>query len=366
MPGAHIFSTGDHVNQARKKLVSAAGICAAALYLLLQPRQSAAAVSEGLRLCLDRIVPALLPYLVLSGLFLSSGGAQALGRRVGGGVQKLFHIGSSGVIALILGLTGGYPVGAKTAAQLCREGIVTRSDAQQLLNFCNNAGPAFLFGVVGAACYRSSAVGAALYAIHALSALFCGIFLRGKRPPMETEPPQKPIPNFSESFFSAVKGAGRTLGMICLLVSLFSVCIDAVRNVLPIGGAANAIVTSFLELSSGCFAVASSPLPWAAKFSLTAASVGWGGVCVHMQTLAEIRGAGLSIRPYLLAKALQAVFSALLALPVSWLLAPVVQTSVPGVALHPFSPLPWTLFSIGMTFLIFLQFTTSNSGENGL
>ena len=41
-----------------------------------------------------------------------------------------------------------------------------------------------------------------------------------------------------------------------------------------------------------------------------AALLGWGGLSVHCQTAAVLRGAGLSLRPYLCGKALQAALSA--------------------------------------------------------
>ena len=349
-----------------KNLIRYLGIGAAGAYLLLRPQQCAASVREGIGICVERLIPALFPYLVVSNLFLASGGAQATGRRAGGFMRRVFHVGEAGSAALLLGLTGGYPVGAKTAASLCREGIMGKEDAQRLLCFCNNAGPAFLFGVIGAACYRSAWIGAALCGVHFLSALTCGILLRGKAPASDAAPPVKPLPPFSEAFTGAVRDAGRTMLSISLLVTVFTVLLGAVRQLFPGNETVYLLFSSVLELSSGCLSVAASALPWAVKFPLTAAVVGWGGVCVHLQTISAISDSGLSAAPYLRAKALQAVVSALLALPLSVLLRPLVQTFGAQTVLRPFSPLPWTLFSIGMTCLIFLQFTSSNSREKGL
>ena len=49
---------------------------------------------------------------------------------------------------------------------------------------------------------------------------------------------------------------------------------------------------------------------------MAAALLGWGGVSVHCQTAAVLEETKLSLGRYLLAKALQAVVSALLALAV--------------------------------------------------
>ena len=49
---------------------------------------------------------------------------------------------------------------------------------------------------------------------------------------------------------------------------------------------------------------------------MAAALLGWGGVSVHCQTAAVLENTGISLWRYLLAKALQAVVSALFALGV--------------------------------------------------
>ena len=54
----------------------------------------------------------------------------------------------------------------------------------------------------------------------------------------------------------------------------------------------------------------------AAGFCMAAALLGWGGVSVHCQTAAVLEETDLSLGRYLLAKALQAVVSALFALAV--------------------------------------------------
>ena len=154
--------------------------------------------------------------------------------------------------------------------------------------------------------------------------------------------------------------------MITLLVTVFGIFTAMIRRAFPGNGVLPLLLTAFLELSSGCFSIASSALPWSVKLPLTAAAVGWGGICVHMQTIAAVRSAGLSLQPYLRAKALQAAISALIVLPFSRLIGQSVQTFSSGVTLQPLSPMPWSLLSCGMICIIFLQFTTSNSEKKGL
>ncbi len=70
------------------------------------------------------------------------------------------------------------------------------------------------------------------------------------------------------------------------------------------------LALGLLELTGGITSLEASP----AGFCMAAALLGWGGVSVHCQTAAVLEDTGLSLRRYLLAKALQAVVSALFAL----------------------------------------------------
>ena len=72
------------------------------------------------------------------------------------------------------------------------------------------------------------------------------------------------------------------------------------------------LAMGLLELTGGVTALKND----AAGFCMAAALLGWGGVSVHCQTAAVLEETKLSLGRYLLAKALQAVVSALLALAV--------------------------------------------------
>lgn len=89
--------------------------------------------------------------------------------------QRLFGIGGAGASALLLGVTGGYPLGADAVARLRRSGTLTREQAERALAFCNNSGPAFLVGAAGVGVFHSAGYGLLLYGVHVLSAVIVGM-----------------------------------------------------------------------------------------------------------------------------------------------------------------------------------------------
>ena len=121
--------------------------CAAAL--LCYPGEAVDAASKGLELCLNVIIPSLFPFFVISTLTVELGLAQKMGRIIEPMMRRIFNVSGACASAFVLGFVGGYPVGAKTAIALYERGECSRREAERLLSFCNNSGPAFILGVVG-------------------------------------------------------------------------------------------------------------------------------------------------------------------------------------------------------------------------
>ena len=219
--------------------------------------------------------------------------------------------------ALVLGLCGGYPVGARTAAELVENGALSRDEGERLLAFCNNAGPGFLLGVCGTGVFSSSRAGAALYLIHVAAALCAGLLTCRALPPAPhgTYPHKSAkAQRFSTAFPTAVQNALTGCLNVSAFVVFFTVLARLLLHFLPEAFASSlpcALLLGFLELTSGVLALPCSR----AGFLSCAALLGWGGLSVHCQTLSVLAASPLSARYYLRGKTLQSLLSLLLALP---------------------------------------------------
>ena len=112
------------------------------------------------------IIPALFPFFVLSILLNRLGLPGMLGKLFAPFASRLYGISGAGASALLIGLTGGYPLGAAYIADMERQGSITASEGERLLGFCNNSGPAFIIGAVGSGVFGSVKIGLLLYAVH--------------------------------------------------------------------------------------------------------------------------------------------------------------------------------------------------------
>lgn len=267
-------------------------------------------VAEALSLCARSVVPSLFPFLVASSALLALGFGELAAPWLAGLMEPLFRVPGAGSAALVLGLVGGYPIGAKTAADLYRENLVSREEAERLLAFCINSNPVFLISVLGVGVFGSVRAGVWLWLIHVLSALLTGLVFRGggksaSRQELTRRPPFRAV-GFAEAFTGAVRSSLAGILSVCAFVVFFYVLAHPLT---AMGGRLGAVLVAVLELFS------LTPLLTADAFGflLAAAAAGWGGLSVLCQTLAVLEGSGLRLRNCLLGKVVQSAFSLLLA-----------------------------------------------------
>lgn len=294
-----------------KKRILFCSLTAAALVVLLADAERVqSAMGEALLLCARTVIPSQFLFLAMSSLLVKLGLGELLAPRLEGLMRPLFRVDGAGASALVLGLMGGYPAGARTAAELYQAGLLTRSEAERLLSFCNNANPAFLISVLGVGVFQSVQAGMWLWIIHVLSALLTGMLFRncGGRERMTSKRADTVrAVSFPTAFVGAVRGALRSVLSICAFVTVFY---TVARPLRALPGTAGAAAVGFLELFSVIPMLPDSPV----GFCLAAALSGWGGISVLCQTMAVLADSGLSARNCWLGKAVQAGLSALLAL----------------------------------------------------
>ena len=305
----------------RDLLLGLALLCAT-LALMLYPQPSMEAAKSGLALCYNVIIPSLFPFFVLSSLVVELGLAGYLGRLLEGLMRPLFHVSGACASAFALGFIGLY-----------ENGMCTKTEAERLLAFCNNSGPAFILGVVGAGVFASSRVGVLLYLAHAAASICIGILFRfykagptARREERQSRP-QFHAQRFTTAFTGSIKNSFLSTLNICAFVVFFTVVIQllirsgflpGLAQVLgtvlaPFGLTpewAQRLLTGALEISSGVWTL-SGDGTLSGKLILAAFMLGWAGISVHCQVLSFIGGSGLSVGTYLVGKLLHGGLSAL-------------------------------------------------------
>lgn len=286
-----------------KRIVNDIFAAAGILLLILDSRTALLGAQSAVELCISSVIPSLFPFLVLSGMLTA-----AINRANLRILRPLGHLlgipaGTEGIF--ITGILGGYPTGAQAVHQAWSKGQLSREEATRMLAFCSNAGPAFLFGILGTK-FTYSWIPWLLWGIHILSAIAVAVILPAKRNGVRKLSTASPV-----TVTQALKTAVVTMGYICGWIILMRVILAFLdRWVLWLFPTEVRICFyGFIELTNGCCdadAVSTQGL----RFILCSAMLAFGGICVAMQT-ASVTGK-LGIKQYLKGKTLQTIISFLL------------------------------------------------------
>ena len=326
------------VSGRKRKNIFIGIITLAAFFLILSSSDTAIEyMKKGLRRCAATVIPSLFPFMVISELIVSSGIGLRISRAFAKPMRWLFGVGEAGAAAYLLGLVCGFPIGAKTAVSMYDRGIVSRSELERLLTFCNNPGSAFVISAVGVSLLGNKKVGIALYACVILSSLTVGIvgkYLLGYKRGSSIGNSMMIQSDFSiKMLTSAFASSALSMLTVCAYVVFFSAfvgCIGAVLSHLSLPCEVLACIFGFFELSSGVGAAAAVPDRICAVL-LCALFVGWSGLSVGFQIMSVCAGRDISFKPYFIAKAAQGVICCIfMTIAVSFVLKDAVYDAVPS------------------------------------
>jgi hypothetical protein len=202
-------------------------------------------------------------------------------------MEKLCGMAKGSAGFFLVGILGGYPVGAKCIADGWRDGRISKQEATRLLGFCSNAGPSFIFGMAGAL-FASGWISWALWGIQIISATIVGCLLPGRSSDRIAVSPVNPL-----TLPQAVDGACKSMAGVCGWVILFRAFVQLLDKWLLWGFPLELrlFLKCILELSNGCcelMKLPSEPM----RFLLCTVSLSLGGLCVAMQTGSVVKDLG--------------------------------------------------------------------------
>lgn len=318
-----------------RKTVLAAGF--GTMMLILDSRCAADSARQALELCIKTVIPSLFPMFVLSGLLIS--GISVSSGRFLSLPECILGLPPGTGALFLLGIIGGFPVGAQCISQAVESNNLSRLDGERMLGFCNNCSPAFLFGIAGGL-FSDLRIPALIFLIQLESAMLVARFTAFDAKAcctVKTRPCTLP---------DAVLRATKSMISVCAWVVLAGVVTGFLKRwvfpLLPMP--APQIVTGLLEVTGGVLALAEIP-ERSLRFLLSAVFVCFGGFSVWMQIQALAFPQGLATAVCFRQKTVQAILGGLLSLlilgigPVVLLLPPVILMLRKKTLEKPIQPL---------------------------
>ena len=203
----------------------------------------------GLNLWFEKMVPALLPFMILSGIMIRTGIAQRLAVWMSLILSPVFHASKCGCYVIFMGFLCGFPMGARTISDLYARKEMSKEEALWLLSFSNNIGPIYFCSFVLPLFHLSPAY-PFLFGMYGIPLLY-GILLRYTK--------YKNLKNLNIRSCEPYMSFGNSLeeSVNCSIQSILSLggymILFCLGNLLPhmILGRPLPILSPFLEITSG-------------------------------------------------------------------------------------------------------------------
>ncbi len=245
---------------------------------LVSSEQIKNGIISGVRLSVFSVIPAIFPFMIFSDFlsceskYLSTGFFARI-------FERVFNISSSALGAFLCGAVCGFPVGVSMATHLYSSHIISRDECERLIGFSSSPSVAFVISGVGAGLYGSVLYGAVIYLSIITASAITGFLFKGN---MQKTEFSNDIPKQSFNLIASIKASANS----CITVSAYIVFCSALIGLISSIIKNEYIITAatlLLEISNAAKALSLSEVPTVLKLSLTAFSLSFSGICVHMQ-----------------------------------------------------------------------------------
>ena len=302
--------------------------------LIIFSKSNIQAVKNSLNIWVNNVIPSLFPFFIATELLNHTNIPKVFGNMFNKIMRPIFNVPGIGAYALIMGIISGYPVGAKIVTNFRNQNLCTKEEAERLITFTNNSGPLFILGTVGISLFFDYSIGLLLLFTHILACISVGIIFRFWKS-KEKEKRNTYITNnnitfnslgeiLSKSIISAINSVVLIGGFIILfgivlsilqktyILNFFKIAFIPIFNLLNIKTEfITPILTGILELTNGVTTISTIPnKTLATNIIISAFLLGFGGISIMLQVLSIISKSDISIKPYILGKLLQGIFSA--------------------------------------------------------
>lgn len=318
---------------------------------------------NGINLALRTAIPALFPFFVASTLLSQTGVIKVLGKIFSPVMRKLYGLSGECAGVLVLGFTGGYPVGVSAACELYKNKQISKNTAEKLLGFCNNTGPAFIVGICGVGILGSVKLGLLLYLIHIVSALICGKFFVSNS--YTYDKISKPAQNidFSSALVNGCEQAAQTSIKIAGFLTFFSVLIAFLRRInIVLPDICYPLLYSFFELTCGLMILHEVYMPVNVLISVMSAILAFGGLSVMCQAFSIVKPLGLSFKYCFIGKILHSITAFIL----SFIITSFLPIAVPTMNMNISVPMIPINYMLILSIFILYILTTSKHTKNTL
>ena len=294
-----------------KKVFYGGTVCLIFVLIISNPIIAVSGATNGLLLWFHTIIPTLLPFIILSNLMVSLDIFHYFTFFLAPITKPLLGISKNSNYAIVLGMLCGYPMGAKTCADLVINKKISQKEGQYLLLFTNNVSPMFIISYISNSVLKNPDIkGSLLLASFSAPILIALILNKWYRHSINTDQTiytQTIIDTKVMDFRlidKAIMNGFETVTKLGGYIILFSIISSFIQEKLEINLLVKCFILGIVEITTGIDYIGRMPFSASLKTLIICGITIFGGLSSLAQTASIVKDAGLSIKSYFLAKLL--------------------------------------------------------------
>lgn len=269
------------------KRIFTLGALACLFVLLLDAKEIVTTTREAVMLCLNSVIPSLLPFMVLSSYIRLGFSKVFIPYLKPIGTILRIPVGSE--LLWLIGILGGYPIGAVSINDAYVHSQIDKETGRRMLGFCCNCGPAFIFGVIGAMldCPLTPWL---IWGVHIASSIITAWLIPCRKANLQ------PTQALNINNRDILSGCVNSLSKVCIWVIMFRILISFLNKFIlsKLAPAIYVLTCGLVELTNGCLLL-DTVMPLGGKFILSSAMISFGGICVLLQTASVTKDIGIGL-----------------------------------------------------------------------
>lgn len=217
------------------------------------------------------------------------------------------HLNANESAIYLASIFSGYPTFAKLIMDAYKEGQITQSGAEHLLQICSHGSLGFVVTTLGTVLFQNLKIGWHLWLIHVTANLILAIITKKK--------PNANKQNISQktAVFPIIKSQLKECLVVFIyifgFILIFNILYTIFLNPWP-------LLHGWLEFSQGCLKLVS--YSFETKFLFASIFISFSSFSVIFQVSSVLENSPISLKPYLISRVWHALISALLAMLYLW------------------------------------------------
>lgn len=250
----------------------------------------------------QHMIPSLFPMMLFSSVLVDTGIAEKMGGILATTILRPFQISKAGGYCVLSGFLFGFPMGAKTTADMCNKGQMSKEEGNYLLSFINCIGPMYTLHVIHTL-FPNHTVLQLLVGIYASPFLY-GLFLRYtkyKRVKFLNHNTSVHNKSVLDALHDCVPNASKSMVYLGGYMILFQISFVTVSHFLRVFHIKTKLLYPLLEITGGFYLLSDdTPLAFVIFYTI------WGGLSCFLQSFSFLKPSHLSMKNYVMHKTILA------------------------------------------------------------